>query len=59
MVTIGNSVRSIGDHAFYGCTSLFEVINLSDLNITKGSYSQGMVAGYAENVLTSAEDSSV
>ena len=49
-VTIGNSVTSIGDYAFSGCYKLVEVINKSDLNITKGSSNNGYIAYYALNV---------
>ena len=49
-VTIGNSVTSIGSSAFYGCNKLVEVIDLSSLNITKGSSSNGRVGYYAKEV---------
>ena len=52
-VVIGNSVTSIGDYAFYGCTELKSVINLSSLNITKGSTNYGYVGYYAEDISTS------
>ena len=34
------------------CSRLYYVCNLSDLNITKGSQSNGMVAYYAKEVIT-------
>ena len=52
-VTIPNSVTSIGDSAFIGCYKLVEVINNSNLNITKGSSGYGGIAYYALNVKNS------
>ena len=49
-VTIGNSVTSIGNYAFDDCYKLVEVIDLSSLNITKGSYSNGYAGYYAIEV---------
>ena len=49
-VTIPSSVTSIGSSAFYNCTGLKEVINKSELNITKGSTTNGYVAYYADIV---------
>ncbi len=46
-VTIPNTVTSIGYEAFYNCTNLYEVYNLSSLNITKDSTSNGYVGYYA------------
>ena len=57
-VTIGNSVTSIEDIAFYGCDKLVEVYNLSSLNITKGS-SNGYVGYYAKVIYTSLEEESI
>ena len=51
-VEIPNSVTSIGDEAFYGCIALKTVINNSDLDIEKGSTSNGYVAYYADEVIT-------
>ncbi len=51
-VVIGDSVESIGSSAFYNCYKLIEVYNLSDLEITAGSKSNGEVAYYAKNVYT-------
>ena len=50
-VEIPNSVTSIGDEAFYGCIALKTVINNSDLDIEKGSTSNGYVAYYADEVI--------
>ena len=49
-VTIPNSVTSIGEDAFYNCYKLVEVIDLSSLNITAGSSSNGYVGYYAIEV---------
>ena len=50
-ITILSGVTSIGESAFYNCSNLSLVINLSALNIQKGSTSNGHVAYYAENVV--------
>ena len=52
-IGIPNSVTSIGDEAFYGCIALKTVINNSNLNIEKGSISNGYVAYYADEVIMS------
>ena len=49
-VTIGESVTSIEHNAFINCTSLTIVINLSGLDIVKGSTKHGGVAYYASDV---------
>lgn len=51
-ITIGSGVTYIGSQAFSGCLKLVEVINKSDLNITKGSTSNGSVGKNALNVKT-------
>ena len=56
-LTIGNSVTIIGNRAFEGCSKLFEVINLSSLNIVKGSTDNGYAAYYALSVITDPSDS--
>lgn len=56
-VTIGNSVMSIGSSAFEYCYKLVEVINHSQLNITKDSTSNGYVGRYALEVKTSGSSS--
>ncbi|MBQ7466987.1 MAG: leucine-rich repeat domain-containing protein, partial [Clostridia bacterium] len=58
-VTIGDSVASIGDAAFDGCTGLIEVYNLSNLNITAGSYDNGWVAYNAVVVITDENDKGI
>ena len=58
-VNIGEGVTSIADGAFYGCTSLFEVINQSSIDIQKGSTDNGYVAYYARNVFSSGEEPTV
>ena len=50
-ITIPNSVTSIGDYAFYDCHCLKEVINFSNLTISKGSSSNGDVVCYATKVI--------
>jgi len=55
-VTIPNRVTSIGDWAFLGCHELVEVYNLSDLDITAGSYfDHGDVGRYAIGVYNSLD----
>ncbi len=56
-VTIPENVTSIGSNAFYDCNKLVEVINLSQLGITKGSTGYGYVAYYAFSVVDSAQES--
>ncbi|MBP3308382.1 MAG: leucine-rich repeat protein [Clostridia bacterium] len=53
-VTIGSGVTSIGSSAFDNCYKLVEVYNLSGLNITKGSSSNGYAGYYALDIYTSA-----
>ncbi len=49
-ITIPDSVTSIGDVAFIGCTSLKTVNNYSDLPIVKGYSDYGYVGYYADTV---------
>ena len=57
-ITIPASVTSIGSWAFEYCYRLIEVYNLSSLNITAGSSSNGYVGYYAKVVYTSLEEKS-
>ena len=50
-VTIGEGVTSIGNNAFSYCTGLKEVINYSNLTLTKGSSNNGYIAYYADKVI--------
>ncbi|HCH73991.1 MAG TPA: hypothetical protein DEV87_02275, partial [Clostridiales bacterium] len=54
-ITISDSVTSIGDEAFSGCYKLVEVINKSNLNITKHSSDNGYLGYYALNVKTDGQ----
>ena len=47
VLIIPSSVTNIGANAFYGCTNLFEIYNLSDLNIIAGDNSNGSVGSNA------------
>ena len=50
-ISIPESVTAIEDHAFSYCSSLFKVINYSNLSISKGSSNYGYVGLYAKVVL--------
>ena len=49
-VTLGKGVKKIEKGAFEECTTLFEVYNLSDLEITPGSADNGGVGYYAKDI---------
>ena len=51
-ITIPKSVTMIGMRAFRECENLKSVYNLSQLNVIKGSISNGCVAKYATQVCT-------
>ena len=58
-VVIPAGVESIGSNAFFGCTKLVSVRNLSELPISLGSNSSyGYVASYAKEVLSDADSAS-
>lgn len=50
-VTIGTGVKNIESQAFFGCSSLFEVINHSTLSISNNS-SYGYVGAYSKRITT-------
>ena len=50
-LTIPESIESIGECAFDGCSDLKKVINYSGLLLTKGSTDHGYVAYYADEVI--------
>ena len=54
-ITIPNSVTSIGERAFYGCSGLKTVINYSNLTFSKGSSDYGYVAYYANKVINASK----
>ena len=55
-IVIPNSVTSIGDYAFQGCSNLKTVINLSNLTFSKSSSDYGYVAYYANKVINTPGD---
>ena len=56
---IGSNVKSIDDNSFSGCSILYEIYNLSSLNIVAGDYGNGGVAGNAKVVHTSLSEPSL
>lgn len=54
-ITINNNIKEIQSYAFKGCDKLFIVYNDSSLEIVKGETSNGYVAYYAKNVISSGE----
>ncbi len=57
-MTLSNSVNSIENNAFSGCSKLVEVYNLSNLNITTGSSDNGSIGYYAKVIHTTLEEES-
>ncbi|MBR2480971.1 MAG: leucine-rich repeat domain-containing protein, partial [Clostridia bacterium] len=57
-VTIGSSVTSVSYEAVSGSYNLVEIYNLSSLNITAGSSSNGYLGRYALDVYTSLDSPS-
>ena len=51
-IVIPKSIRNIGTNAFADCYYLDTIYNYSNLDIIKGSDSYGMVARYADKVIT-------
>ncbi len=52
-VTIPSNVEEIGYNAFFNCTKITNVVNLSQLDVIPGEYTNGKVALYADTVKTS------
>ena len=52
-ITLGKGLQNIEENAFKNCVVLFEVYNLSDLEITPGSADNGGVGYYAKYVFDS------
>lgn len=50
-ISIPESVTSIGNYVFEGCSNLQRVVNYSDLAISKGSYDYGWIGYYAAQVI--------
>ena len=50
-IVIPAGVKLIGTEAFYGCTSLMKVTNLSDITFTVGKTDNGYVSYYAKVVI--------
>ena len=55
---IPQHVYNIGSYAFYNCIALKEIYNLSNIDITLGSSSNGEIALYAKTIHTSKDDTS-
>ena len=53
-ITLGKGLQNIEENAFKNCVVLFEVYNLSDLEITPGSADNGGVGYYAKYVFDSS-----
>lgn len=53
-ITLGKGLQNIEENAFKNCVVLFEVYNLSDLEITSGSKDNGGVGYYAKYVFDSS-----
>ena len=58
-VTIGAGVTNVQANAFYQCFCLAEVLNRSELTITKGTPDHGYVGYYAEYIGTGEETSHI
>lgn len=49
-ITLGKGLQNIEENAFKNCVALFEVYNLSSLEITSGSKDNGGVGYYAKDI---------
>ena len=57
-IVIPENIRYIDDNAFKDCYNLFEVYNLSNLQISAGSTSNGYVGYYAKDIYKSLDNES-
>lgn len=55
-LTIPSNVKAIKEYAFAGCTNIINIYNYSDIELTKGSKSNGYVAYYATTITTPYTD---
>ena len=58
-ITIPQNVIEIKDNAFHGCKHLYEIYNLSSLNLTCGTQDYGGVAYYARVIHNSLDEPSI
>ncbi|MCR5741105.1 MAG: leucine-rich repeat protein [Gammaproteobacteria bacterium] len=58
-ITLPSSLKSINYDAFAGCSKLVEVINKSNLSLTKGNTRNGSVALYALSILGANDTSNI
>lgn len=56
VIVLPTTLTKINSYAFLNCYKLAEIINLSDIAISAGSYSNGYVGEYAENVVRSMDN---
>ena len=54
-IVIPESIKKIEDYAFWHCTKLVEVVNLSKLEFEIGTTKNGYVAYYAKDIYTSLD----
>ena len=58
-ITIPSSIISIGENAFGYCRQLYEIYNLSNLNLVIGSYDYGFIATNARIIHTALMEPSI
>jgi len=57
-IYLPSGLKTIESYAFYNCIALKEIYNLSNIDITLGSSSNGEIALYAKTIHTSKDDTS-
>lgn len=55
-VTLHSTVTEIGEEAFYGCSNLGTIYNLSDIQINCGEKENGYIGYYATRIFLSTEE---